>query len=371
MLHLSKLWQARGDYKMAEVELHAITKIFEKNTVAVDNFSVSINDGEFLTLLGPSGCGKTTTLRMIAGFIEPSGGTISLGGQIMSDPQHGIFVPPEKRKIGMVFQSYAVWPHMHILDNVAYPLKIKNIPKTERYKHAEEVLELVRLEGLGRRYPSQLSGGQQQRVALARALIMRPQVMLLDEPLSNLDAKLREEMRFEIKELQVKTGVTIIYVTHDQAEAMAMSDRIVVMNEGRIHQIGTPEEIYRKPSDQFVADFVGLINFIPCQTDKGADGVVIRVNNEEIFYKSPLPSGSSKATVLAVRPENIHLEKKRCSEPGSLYGTIERATYLGNITDYLVNVGSHKIRVQRSGFADLGPDDQVKLTIEAASVFVG
>jgi len=356
---------------MAEIDIQSITKIFDKSTVAVDNFSVCINDGEFLTLLGPSGCGKTTTLRMIAGFIEPSRGKISLGGQLMSDPQHAVFVPPEKRKIGMVFQSYAVWPHMTIIDNVAYPLKIKKIPKTERYTQAEETLELVRLQGMGKRYPNQLSGGQQQRVALARALIMRPQVLLLDEPLSNLDAKLREEMRFEIKELQMKTGVTIIYVTHDQAEAMAMSDRIVVMNRGKIHQTGTPEEIYRKPSDQFVADFVGLINFIPCRADSVAGGVFIQVNDEEVFHKSPLSSETSGTAILALRPENIQISSKVASNADSLCGIIERATYLGSITDYLVKVGTHAIRVQMSGFCELQTGDQVQLTIKNSSVFSG
>lgn len=356
---------------MAEVEIESITKVFDRTTVAVNNFSVHINDGEFVTLLGPSGCGKTTTLRMIAGFIEPSDGRIFIGGQSVSDPNNSIWVPPEKRNIGMVFQSYAVWPHMNIRDNVAYPLKIKKVPKAKRYKQAEEVLELVRLEGMGRRYPNQLSGGQQQRVALARALVMHPQVMLLDEPLSNLDAKLREEMRFEIKDLQVKTGVTIIYVTHDQAEAMAMSDRIVVMNQGKIHQIGTSEEIYRRPSDQFVADFVGLINLIPCRIDSQTDGVFIAGDGEEIFHKTPLPANLQTAAVLAVRPEDISIEKSATSDVTSLCGEIERATYMGNMTDYLVKVGSHKLRVQLSGFCDLRTGDHVQLTIKASSVFSG
>ena len=207
---------------MAQVILKNLTKVFDKFT-AVKDFSAKVEDGKFITLLGPSGCGKTTTLRMIAGFIEPTVGEIMIGKNIVYRSKE-FFVPPENRNIGMVFQSYAVWPHMNLLDNVSYPLKIKKISKKERYAEAEQTLELVELEGMGKRYPHQLSGGEQQRVALARALIVDPYVMLLDEPLSNLDAKLREQMRFEIKELQKKTKVTIIYVTHDQAEAMAMSD---------------------------------------------------------------------------------------------------------------------------------------------------
>lgn len=355
---------------MAEVAIESITKVFDE-TVAVENFSAHILDGEFVTLLGPSGCGKTTTLRMIAGFIQPTEGRISIGGQLMSDPGRSMFVPPEKRNIGMVFQSYAVWPHMTIIDNVAYPLKIQKVSKAERYKQVEEVLSLVRLEGMGKRYPSQLSGGQQQRVALARALIMRPQVMLLDEPLSNLDAKLREEMRFEIKELQIKTGVTIVYVTHDQAEAMAMSDRIVVMNRGKIHQIGNSEEIYRKPADQFVADFVGLINLIPCRADTAAGGVFIEEDSGEVFHNVLLPEETRTTAVLAFRPENIALEKTTVHTPGAINGVIERATYMGNLTDYLVKVGSNHIRVQLTGRREFHHGDSVELSIKSSTVFSG
>lgn len=354
---------------MADLDLESISKIFDSTTVAVENFSVHINDGEFITLLGPSGCGKTTTLRMIAGFIPPSSGKIFIGGKPVSDHLQAIFVPPEKRNIGMVFQSYAVWPHMNVIENVAYPLKIQKIPKAERYHQAENVLELVRLEGMGKRYPSQLSGGQQQRVALARALIMQPQVMLLDEPLSNLDAKLREEMRFEIQDLQKRTGVTIVYVTHDQAEAMAMSDRIVVMNQGKIHQIGTAETIYQQPADQFVADFVGLINFIPCKADHKAGGVMLQIDEREILYQTPLPAIMQTTAVLAVRPENITLEKLTTPQPKTLTGKVERTTYLGNLTDYLIKVGSYAIRVQQSGGSQFYPGDQVQVKVTTATVF--
>ncbi len=355
---------------MAEVSLDAITKVFD-DTIAVENFSVHICDGEFITLLGPSGCGKTTTLRMIAGFIKPSNGKISIGNTLVSDPERAVFAPPERRNIGMVFQSYAIWPHMTIIDNVAYPLKIQKVPKSERYKQAEDVLRLVRLEGMGARYPSQLSGGQQQRVALARALIMRPQVMLLDEPLSNLDAKLREEMRFEIKELQVKTGVTIVYVTHDQAEAMAMSDRIVVMDQGKIHQIGNPDEIYRKPANQFVADFVGLINFIPCRVDSAAGGVFIEAGDNEVFHSVLIPEEIRTTAILAIRPENITLEKIRAHTAETISGVIERATYMGSLTDYLVTAGSNHIRVQVTGPCEFSHGDSVQLNINSSLVFSG
>ncbi|MCP4397173.1 MAG: ABC transporter ATP-binding protein [bacterium] len=355
---------------MAEVALDSITKVFD-DTIAVENFSVHICDGEFITLLGPSGCGKTTTLRMIAGFIKPSRGKISIGPTLVSDPEGAVFAPPEKRNIGMVFQSYAIWPHMTIIDNVAYPLKIQKVSKSERYKQAEDVLRLVRLDGMGARYPSQLSGGQQQRVALARALIMRPQVMLLDEPLSNLDAKLREEMRFEIKDLQVKTGVTIVYVTHDQAEAMAMSDRIVVMNQGKIHQIGNPDEIYRKPANQFVADFVGLINFIPCRVDSAAAGVFIEAGDNEVFHRVSLSEATGTTVILAIRPENISLEKIGDHSAGTLCGVIERATYMGSLTDYLVTAGSNHIRVQITGPCEFSHGDSVQLQIKSSLVFSG
>jgi len=229
---------------MATVRLIGIRKEFG-DVVAVDQFTVDIADGEFVSFLGPSGCGKTTTLRMIAGFDMPTSGDIFIGDALMSSVERNIFAAPEERNIGMVFQNYAVWPHMTVFDNIAYPLKIKKEKRNIRQNKVEQSLSLVGLEGFGERYPHQLSGGQQQRVALARALIMNPEVMLLDEPLSNLDAKLREEMRFEIKDLQKKTEVTIIYVTHDQAEAMVMSDRIVVMNAGYIQQVDSQRRYMR------------------------------------------------------------------------------------------------------------------------------
>lgn len=251
MVNKGKVWVL----KMSDVTLEHINKIYDENVVVKD-FNLKIKEGEFVSFLGPSGCGKTTTLRMVAGLEQPTSGKILLGADIVNDDSTKIFVSPERRRIGMVFQSYAVWPHMTVFQNVAYPLKIKKIKKSELIERVAKAISQVRLNGLEKRYPHQLSGGQQQRVALARALVMKPRVLLLDEPLSNLDAKLREEMRVEIRELQREIKVTVIYVTHDQIEALTMSNRIVVMDKGVIQQIGTPEEIQRSPKNEFVKRFL-------------------------------------------------------------------------------------------------------------------
>lgn len=231
-------------------------KQYDNNVFAVEDFSLTINDGEFVSFLGPSGCGKTTTLRMIAGLEKNTHGKIYLGNDLVSDPENSFFLPPEKRHVGMVFQSYAVWPHMNVFDNVAYPLKIQKRPKDEIEKRVLEILKVVEMTGLEKRMPNQLSGGQQQRVALARGLVMQPKVLLLDEPLSNLDAKLREKMRKDIRDIQKKLKLTVVYVTHDQIEANTMSDRIVIMKSGKIIQVGTPQEIKAKPANDFVREFI-------------------------------------------------------------------------------------------------------------------
>ncbi len=244
---------------MNHVDFKHVSKSFgasANGSKAVDDFNLQIKTGEFVSFLGPSGCGKTTSLRMLAGLERNTEGSISIDGATVSDPAKSIFIPPEKRRVGMVFQSYAVWPHMNVFDNVAYPLKIAKTPKTEIRDRVNEMLSLVELNGLSERMPSQLSGGQQQRVALARGLVMQPKVLLLDEPLSNLDAKLREKMRRDIREIQQRLKLTVVYVTHDQIEANTMSDRIVIMRSGRILQIGTPAEIRQAPADEFVAEFI-------------------------------------------------------------------------------------------------------------------
>lgn len=244
---------------MASVTITGVTKSFGDVQV-LQEFSQKFEDGEFITLLGPSGCGKTTMLRLIAGFEKPTSGEIYIGDRPVSGKDN--FVSPEKREIGMVFQSYAVWPHMNVYDNIAYPLKIKKTSKKEIEERVNQALKTVHLEQYKDRFPSELSGGQQQRVALGRALVAHPEILLLDEPLSNLDAKLREEMRYEIKEITKKLKITVIYVTHDQIEAMTMSDRIVLINKGEVQQVGTPQEIYSRPENVFVANFVGKVDFI-------------------------------------------------------------------------------------------------------------
>ena len=347
---------------MSEVILRQVSKRFGE-TLAVQNFNATIADGEFVSFLGPSGCGKTTTLRMVAGFLEPTEGEILIGERMVSSVKQRISIPPEKRHIGMVFQSYAVWPHKNVFENVAYPLRIQKKKKDELRDKVEQVLGLVKLSGMGDRYPHQLSGGQQQRVALGRALVMEPDVLLLDEPLSNLDAKLREEMRFEIKDLQSRIGVTIIYVTHDQAEAMAMSDRIFVMNAGQTLQVGMPKEIYEKPANRFVADFIGLTNLLACEvvgTDRVALSAAARAE-----VVCPIPPGVTGKALISIRPEHIDL----VIAGGGLSGEVSRAVYLGRMVDYRVRVGQIELRVEGQASVPFREGDQVSLAIRQAMVF--
>ena len=346
---------------MSGVKLEHIYKRFGKVT-AVGDFNIEVKDGEFVSFLGPSGCGKTTTLRMVAGFEKPTEGTITIGDTVMSDASKGFFMAPENRGVGMVFQSYAVWPHMNVIDNVAYPLKIQKVPKEERLKRVMNILEVVHLQEYAERLPNQLSGGQQQRVALARALVAEPGLLLLDEPLSNLDAKLRESMRFEISGLQKKLGITVIYVTHDQSEAMTMSDRIVVMSMGKVQQIGTPVEVYSHPANQMVADFVGLVNFIPSEVR--GDGKVYLENTDIAFPNEKALSGK---VILAVRPENISLHRDR----GMIKGLLHHHFYLGDSIDYRVRVKDHFIRVIVKGaeFGRFRDGDEVFLDFDKVLTF--
>ncbi len=345
---------------MSEVRIEHVFKRFGGVT-AVNDFNLVVKDGEFVSILGPSGCGKTTTLRMIAGFERATEGEIYIGEQCVSSSIKGSFAPPEKRDIGMVFQSYAVWPHMTVAENVGYPLKIQKVDKAERERRVQEMLELVHLGEYGKRYPNQLSGGQQQRVALARALVAQPGLLLLDEPLSNLDAKLRESMRFEILEIQKKTGITVVYVTHDQGEAMAMSDRVVVMSMGVVQQIGAPHEIYTQPANKMVADFIGLVNFMEGE-----------VKGDRVFLKGSKVSfpNHSKITgeaTIAVRPENITMSL----DGGQIEGQLTHRFYLGDAVDYRVKVGDHDVRVIVKG-ADLDsiPDGaKVYLDFDRVMVF--
>ena len=311
----------------------SVTKAFGENVV-LKEFSETFGDGEFITLLGPSGCGKTTMLRIIAGFEKPTAGEVYIGDQLVSGGN--TFVPPEKRGIGMVFQSYAVWPHMNVFENVAYPLQIQKQPKEKIREAVGKVLETVHLSQYAERLPNQLSGGQQQRVALARALVAEPRLLLLDEPLSNLDAKLRESMRFEIKEIQQRTGITVVYVTHDQTEAMAMSDRIFLINRGVVQQCGTPQDIYNRPANQFVADFLGKVDFFKGEVRDGR--IVFPVMGGQSLPYDGERTGKVEA---AIRPENIFF-----AEDGPLSGVMETVYYLGDVCDCRVRVGEVHARAK-------------------------
>jgi len=317
------------------VVLEDVVKIFQARggsgeVLAVDHVFIEIEKGELVTLLGPSGCGKTTTLRLIAGFEFPTQGTIRLDGQVINDE------PPHKRDMSMVFQSYAIFPHLSVYENTAYGLNVQRMPKNKVREQVARALALVELTGLENRAPNQLSGGQQQRVALARALVMEPKVLLMDEPLSNLDAKLREQMRTEIRRIQQRLAITSVYVTHDQVEAMTLSDRIVVMNEGKIEQIGTPTEIYRRPQTRFVADFIGRANFVEGTVRDRRDGqLVLDVLGTTLTALAPETGFELGApATLVVRPEMVEIDPPE----SQVEGVVRRATYLGNIIEYDVEV---------------------------------
>jgi ABC-type Fe3+/spermidine/putrescine transport system ATPase subunit len=334
---------------MAFIEIQNLFKRF-KDVVAINRIQLEISKGEMLTLLGPSGCGKTTTLRCIAGLEKPEEGDIIIDGQPMLSAG---FVPPSKRGIGMVFQNYAVWPHMKVFSNIVYGLKLQKIAKPEIRERAEQVLELVGPTGLEDRYPAQLSGGQQQRVALARALVTNPKVLLLDEPLSNLDAKLREELRFEIKSLVRRMGITSVYVTHDQAEAMVISDRIAVMDSGNVVQIGNSQDIYKKPANRFVADFIGTMNFMSgevVQVLQDRNAVSVRTEfSDKVVCMSPDSTSATPGTKVyaSIRPEDVEVFTDRPEAAENVFkGNIVHKAYLGNFLFYFVSVNDTMIRVQ-------------------------
>jgi iron(III) transport system ATP-binding protein len=325
---------------MSHVKLQDVTKRFGQ-VVAVNRLSIEIPQGECFSMLGPSGCGKTTTLRMVAGFEDLDEGEISVGGKIFSSSFKKYYLPPEKRDFGMVFQAFAVWPHLNVFNNVAFPLQIRKMPKAEIEERTRRAITHTGLGGSERTYPNELSSGQKQRIALARAIAINPTVMLLDEPLSNLDPKLREEMRFEIKDLQRKFGFTIIYVTHDQAEAMALSDRMLVMNFGIVHQVDTPMNIYAHPKDRFVFSFIGLSNFIPVEIMESK--IFIKGGRDcgyLVDYSIPEEIRGREAT-LACRPNEIELGRD-----GGVKGIVIRSVFLGDTMDYRVRVGDSEVRVQ-------------------------
>ena len=335
---------------MDQIVLSHVTKTFTTKTLgtvtAVNDFNLTIKEGECFSFLGPSGCGKTTTLRMIAGFEDLSQGEIHLCGKPVSIKSKNLYVPPEDRGLGMVFQSFAVWPHMNIFENVAFPLRVRKVPKAEMAERVKMALKHTSLDGMEKVYPGNLSGGQQQRIALARAIVTNPKVMLLDEPLSNLDPKLRETMRFEIKELQKKFNFTIIFVTHDQSEAMALSDRMMVMDMGNIVQIGTPTELYNHPVNRFVHKFLGQSTFTDVILQ---DGKAYARGDMEQPLPVALPENGEREMVMATRPNQIDMNRTEG------YKTkVEKRIFLTNYTEYLVRVGDQLLQVQtphRNAFA--------------------
>jgi iron(III) transport system ATP-binding protein len=338
---------------------------------ALSGVSFEVGKGELFTLLGPSGCGKTTTLRCVAGLERPDGGKISIGGQTVYASGERVYVPTNKRPIGMVFQSYAIWPHMTVAENVAYPLTIQRRSKDEIKKRVSEVLKVVGLDGLEDRPAPKLSGGQQQRVAFARALVNEPKVMLLDEPLSNLDAKLRVQMRSEIKALQRRTNITTIFVTHDQSEALAISDQIAVMHGGVLIEVGAPHQLYTRPKRRFTATFLGLTNLI--------DGKVIDVDGDTRPGKMETKKGvlsfvpapglkKDQAAVISIRPENIPLHKdKPQGLENVLEGTVKEAVFMGDAYQCKVAVGDDLLAVHTHPFNSVSPGDKVYLHLDPAS----
>ncbi|MDR1977757.1 MAG: ABC transporter ATP-binding protein [Synergistaceae bacterium] len=319
------------------IQVEDIAKSYGKHRVH-EELSLSIQQGECFTLLGPSGCGKTVLLRLIAGFEIPDAGKISIGGTVVSDPSAGVNISPDSRGLGVVFQDYAVWPHMTVFDNVAYPLKLIKMPRKDLTERVMETVSMVGMGGLEKRLPSELSGGQQQRVALARALVAKPSLMLLDEPLTNLDANLREEMRFEIKELQRKLNITVFYVTHDQEIALAISDRLAIMDEtGHIRQTGNPWEIFEQPADPFVFNFMGIANFISVRR-VGEDYLVGNGAQPMPWEK---PEGDASEWAAGFRPSDVRIAP---AGGAGLRGVVKRASFLGAMMDYLIDVDGASLR---------------------------
>ncbi|MEZ0393648.1 MAG: ABC transporter ATP-binding protein [Desulfurococcaceae archaeon] len=346
------------------ITLEGVTKRYG-STVAVDNVSLKIEKGEFFTILGPSGCGKTTTLRIVAGFEAPD------AGRVYFDDEDVTYKKPYERDTAMVFQNYALWPHMTVFENVAYGLRIRKrrmgLSEEDIRRMVREALAFVRLEGLENRYPLQLSGGQQQRVALARALVVQPKVLLLDEPLSNLDAKLRTEMRGELKEIQRKLGITTVYVTHDQVEAMSLSDRMAVMDRGKVLQVGTPEELYFRPQMLFVADFLGRSNIFEGEVvGRGEDYVVVRVDELGLELRAaPASGGLGKRAAVVIRPEIAQLPGPRGQDGETLRlrGRVSSAMFIGDKLEAWIEVGRGRVLVYLPNYVDVRVGEELEVAL--------
>jgi len=355
---------------MAILKVNNLSKSFG-NVKAVQGVNFEAAEGEVLSLLGPSGCGKTTTLRCIAGFENPDRGEIYLDNRKITS------IPPEKRGIGMVFQNYALWPHMTVYGNLAFGLQIRKVPKPEIDKRIKRVLNMVQLEGYENRYPRQMSGGQQQRIAMARALVFEPEIMLLDEPLSNLDAQLREEMRFEFTELQKKLGITAVYVTHDQAEALVISDKIVILNQGEIVQSGSPKEIYSNPKNKFVAGFIAVTSFINGRIDsfteekkkvivKTDDGLVIHGFNNSFDIGQKVSVAMRMNVIKFIQDEN----KNDKNTVNMFRGKIIQSSYLGNIIDYKIKVGNWEVRTNSDAKYNFKIGEEVTFYLSPEDIIV-
>jgi iron(III) transport system ATP-binding protein len=342
---------------------------------AVGGVDFEVHDGELFTLLGPSGCGKTTTLRSVAGLERPTDGRVTLGGRVLFDAEKGINLRANRRGFGMVFQSYAIWPHMSVFKNVSFPLEVmpraKRPGRKEIEERVEQVLDVIELGAYASRPATKLSGGQQQRLALARAMVTRPELMLLDEPLSNLDAKLRETMRFELKRLQRELNLTAIYVTHDQSEALVMSNRIAVMNEGRIEQIGKPREIYTKPATRFVAEFIGTSNFMESKvvSVEGDEVVVDTARGRLVARQVEKVPAVGDTVLISIRPECVDISTtRRGGVPNEWSGKVLTRAFLGDVVDHIVGVGELEIRSRSNPTLSIPPGTDVHFTVDPGKV---
>lgn len=350
---------------MSKLEITGLTKKYG-NCIALDNLSLTVNDNELLAVLGPSGCGKSTLLSVIAGIEEADSGKIELDGECFSDAVYGYTMPPEKRNIGFVFQNYALWPHMCVEKNLSYPLRLRKAPREFIDLEVKRILSLLRLDEKQQKYPGELSGGEQQRVALGRALIMNPRILLLDEPLSNLDAKLREEMQVEIRHIQQKLSLTVVHVTHDQGEAMAMSDRVSVMNNGRVVQTGSPCEIYENPTTLFSAGFVGSNNLLHGEMVSGGASAVFKADCGISTRVDTAGSGISGACVCIIRPEDVLLSSEQPEAGDYFPATIIRRIYKGAHVLYTIEVGGITIKAQTHSFEQFQVNAQVYFTLRKA-----
>ncbi|MGZ3408755.1 MAG: ABC transporter ATP-binding protein [Xanthobacteraceae bacterium] len=360
---------------MTAVLVEDVSRTFG-DVIAVNRVNLKVERGDFVTLLGPSGCGKTTTLRMVAGLEQNTSGRISIGGRVVSDADAGFFIPPDHRQLGMVFQSYAIWPHMTVFDNVAYPLRIRRKSKAEIKERVEAVLRLVEMDKYADRPAPALSGGQQQRVAIARALVFEPEVLLLDEPLSNLDARLRTQMGDEFRALQKRLGITSLYVTHDQEEAMALSDRVVVMQGGRILQIGSPEEIYQRPISRAVAAFFGSPNLLEASItncEAAGDGtfkVAVSGNGWRGHARSGEKFDAGQPVVVLVRPENVHLANGVANGADMTWnGKVVQSIFRGPRASITVTTGGPSLHIEAPALLGMRVGDEVQLSVPQAGAW--